>query len=64
MYDTSPIGFITHRQRLYLIYASRSSALAGVAQWIEWASEPKGHWFDSQSEHMSGSQARSPVGGA
>ena len=38
------------------------TALAGVAQWIE-------HWpvnqsrFDSQSGHMPGLQARSPVGG-
>ena len=27
-----------------------------------WACEPKGHQFDSQSGHMSGLQARSPVG--
>ena len=41
-------------------------ALAGVAQWIEWTSvacEPKGRWFNSQSGHMPGLQARSPVGG-
>ena len=28
------------------------------------ACEPKGHWFDSQSGHMSGLWTRSPVGGA
>ena len=28
-----------------------------------WACEPKGHWFDSQSGHMPGLQARSPIGG-
>ena len=34
--------------------------LAGVAQCTEcW---PKGHWFDSQSGHMPGLQARSPLG--
>ena len=26
--------------------------------------KPKGHWFNSQSGHMPGLQARSPVGGA
>ena len=33
---------------------------------VDWvlACEPKGSWFKSQSEHMPGSQARSPVGGA
>ena len=36
-------------------------ALAGVAQWTKhW---PKGEQFDSQSGHMPGSWARSPVGG-
>ena len=40
-------------------------ALASVAQWIECqAYKPKGRWFDSQSGHMPGLQARSPVGGA
>ena len=28
------------------------------------APEPKGCWFDSQSGHMPGLQARTPVGGA
>ena len=32
--------------------------MAGVAQWIE----PKDHWFNSQSGHMTGLQARSPMG--
>ena len=38
--------------------------------WLVWLSglsagrEPKGHQFDSQSGHMPGLQARSPVGGA
>ena len=37
--------------------------------WLVWLSgwvlafEPKGRWFDSQSEHMPGVQARSPVWG-
>ena len=38
-------------------------ALAGVAQWIELQTEAKGRQFNSQSGHMSGLQARSPVGG-
>ena len=42
-------------------------ALAGVAQWTKLWPEPKGppkgRQFDSQSGHMPGLQARSPVGG-
>ena len=38
-------------------------ALAGVAQWIECWPVAKGHRFDSQSGHMPGLQAGSPVGG-
>ena len=34
----------------------------GLVDWVL-AYEPKGHWFDSQSEHMPGLWARSPVGG-
>ena len=32
---------------------------------VDWAlaCKPKGHWFNSQSGHMPGLQARSPVGG-
>ena len=32
---------------------------------VDWAPacKPKGYWFDSQSGHMPGLQARSPVGG-
>ena len=37
-------------------------ALAGVAQWID--CKAKGYQFDSQSGHMPGFRARSPVGGA
>ena len=38
-------------------------ALAGVAPWIEcWPASQKGHSFDSQSGHIPGLQARSPVG--
>ena len=44
-----------------------SSALAGAAQWIEpgpanWACKPNGYQFNSQSVHMPGLWARSPVG--
>ena len=39
-------------------------ALAGVVQWIKVDWEAKGSWFDSQSGHMPGLWARSPVGGA
>ena len=34
----------------------------GSGDWAP-ACEPKGHWFDSQSGHMPGLQARSPVRG-
>ena len=37
-------------------------ALAGVAQWIELGPANQSCWFDSQSGHMPGLQARSPVG--
>ena len=40
-------------------------ALVGVAQWIEcWPANQRGHWLNSQSGHMPGPGARSPVGGA
>ena len=46
-------------------YMKYALALAGVAQWIEcWPAEARGCWFDSQSGHMPGLWARSPVGGA
>ena len=35
----------------------------GSEDWAP-ACEPKGHWFNSQSGHMPGLWARSPVGGA
>ena len=39
-------------------------ALAGVVQWVEVpACKPKGRQFDSQSGHMPGLRATSPVGG-
>ena len=38
--------------------------MTGVAQWIEQGCELKGRQFDSQSGHVPGFQARSPVGGA
>ena len=41
-------------------YLKRQPALAGVAQWLRSSLQTKG----SQSGHMSGLQARSPVGGA
>ena len=34
----------------------------GSVDWT-WACEPKGHWFDSQSGHLPGLWARSPVWG-
>ena len=40
-------------------------ALADVPKWIgRRPVEPKGGWFDSQSGHMPGLQARYPIGGA
>ena len=38
-------------------------ALAGVAQWTECQCEAKGLWFDSQSGHMPGLWAKTPVQG-
>ena len=40
-----------------------SPGWCGSVDWVP-ACEPKGHWFDSQSGHMPGLWARSPVGGA
>ena len=37
-------------------------ALAGLVGWVL-TCEPKGYWFNSQSGHMPGLWARSPVGG-
>ena len=42
--------------------AITSSGWCGSVGWAL-ACKPKGHWFDSQSGHMPGLQARSPVGG-
>ena len=43
---------------------TRKAALAGVAQWIEHRpADQSCHQFNSQSGHMPGLQARSPVGG-
>ena len=39
-------------------------ALAGVAHWIEHWPSNQSRWFNSQSGHMPGLWARSPVGGA
>ena len=36
--------------------------LCGSVDWVQ-ACEPKRHWSDSQSGHMPGLQARSPVEG-
>ena len=47
------------------LFQKTVQALAGVAQWIECGpTNPKGHQFDSQSEHIPGLQAMSPIGGA
>ena len=40
----------------------QKSGWCGSVDWVL-AFEPKGHWFNSQSEHMPGLQARSPVRG-
>ena len=39
--------------------------MPGWCDSVDWVltCEPKGHWFDSQSGHMPGLWARSPVGG-
>ena len=43
-----------------------SSFCPGWRGFVDWepACEPKGHWFNSQSGHIPGLRARSPVGGA
>ena len=38
-------------------------ALADVSQWIECQSVNQSHWFDSQSGHMPGLWASSPIWG-
>ena len=54
-----------HVYKVYFLKIFLFIALAGVGQWIERTihCKPKGHWFDSQSGHMPGLQARSPAGG-
>ena len=51
---------LRNRNRLNKI----SVKLPGWCGSVDWAlaCEPKGHWLDSQSGHMPGLQARSPVG--
>ena len=44
-----------------LLKSLHNLALTGVAQWIKCR---PAHWFDSQSGHVPGLQARSPVEGA
>ena len=47
---------------VYILNCSKV-ALAGVAQWIECQPVNRGdRWFGSQSEHMPGLRAKSPVG--
>ena len=47
------------------LFQSPSNFYLGWRGSVDWvpACEPKGHWFYSQSGHMPGLQARSPVGG-
>ena len=51
--------------RLLITTLEHYEACTGWCGSVAWvlACEPKGHWFDSQSGHMPGLQARSPVGG-
>ena len=44
------------------IFSSLDPGWCGSVDWVP-ACEPKGHRFDSQSGHMPGLQARSPIGG-
>ena len=44
-------------------FSKVSPGWCGSEDWVP-ACEPRGRWFDSQSAHMSGLQARSPVEGA
>ena len=43
-------------------YKNAQGALAGVAQWIEHELQTKGRQFHTQSGHVPGLWARSPVG--
>ena len=47
---------------IYIYIFLKSPDWCGSVDWVS-ACEAKGHWFNSQSEHMPGLQARSPVGG-
>ena len=49
-------------QKHFLIKVLHGSGWYGSVDWVL-ACEPKGRWFDSQSGHMPGLWARSPVGG-
>ena len=48
------------------VYLNKERALPGWCGSVDWAlaCKPKGCWFGSQSGHMPGLQARSPVGDA
>ena len=48
---------------LWLIFKNCQPWLLWLVDWVP-ACEPKGHQFNSQSGHIPGLQARSPVGGA
>ena len=48
--------------RDFFFFNFLSPGWCGSVDWVQ-ACEPKGRWFDSQSGHMPGLQARSPVGG-
>ena len=54
-----------HTIKYYLTILKRTNISPGWCGSVDWvlACEPKGHQFNSQSEHMPGLQARSPVGG-
>ena len=59
-------AMLTHKiNHNTLLQKSSELVLAGVAQWIEYqpACEPKGRQINSQSGHMPGLWARSPVEG-
>ena len=52
-----------NREVLFFQLKNFSCCGWGTVAWVS-ACQPKGRWFDSQSGHMPGLRARSPVGGA
>ena len=63
IYQASILGQVLHQElNIQQQVKNKTSALAGVAQWLSAGLWTKGSLVDSQSGHTPGLRARSPVG--